>query len=125
MWKGRFSGETARVVQEFTQSLDFDWDLASYDIDGSIAHAKMLESAGLLSPGEAAQIEAGLNSIREEIAAGRLAPSVELEDVHMNIESRLTELLGSTGAKLHTGRSRNDQVSVALRLFLRDRLEKI
>ncbi|MGI6783834.1 MAG: argininosuccinate lyase [Aminivibrio sp.] len=125
MWKGRFSGETARVVQEFTQSLDFDWDLASYDIDGSIAHAKMLESAGLLSPGEAAQIEAGLNSIREEIAAGRLAPSVELEDVHMNIESRLTELLGSTGAKLHTGRSRNDQVSAALRLFLRDRLEKI
>ncbi len=122
MWKGRFAGETARVVQEFTQSLDMDWDLASYDIDGSIAHAKMLESVGLLSAGEADQIKDGLNSIREEIASGALVPAVELEDVHMNIESRLTELLGPLGAKLHTGRSRNDQVAVTLRLFLRDRL---
>lgn len=125
MWKGRFTENTARIVQEFTQSLDLDWDLAPYDIAGSRAHARMLESAGLLSPGEADQIEAGLNRVLDEIASGSLLPSLELEDVHMNIENRLTELLGPLGAKLHTGRSRNDQVAVALHLFIRDRLEGV
>lgn len=122
MWKGRFTENTAQAVQKFTQSLDLDWILASYDIDGSIAHAKMLCSVGLLTAEEAETIENGLNRIREEIASGILVPTQELEDVHMNIESRLIELLGPIGAKLHTGRSRNDQVAVTIRLFLRGRL---
>ncbi len=125
MWKGRFSENTAQAVQKFTQSLDLDWALASYDIDGSIAHARMLGSVGLIPADEARQIEDGLSRIREEIASGALVPAQELEDVHMNIESRLIELLGPTGARLHTGRSRNDQVAVTMRLFLRDRLHRI
>ena len=122
MWKGRFTEETSKAVQQFTQSLDLDWALAPYDIAGSMAHARMLNSAGLLSDDEANRIAAGLEKIGREIAAGELLPQEELEDVHMNIESRLIELLGSTGAKLHTGRSRNDQVAVTMRLFLRDKL---
>ncbi|MBL3538878.1 argininosuccinate lyase [Aminivibrio sp.] len=125
MWKGRFSENTAQAVQKFTQSLDLDWGLASYDIDGSIAHARMLGSVGLIPADEARRIEDGLNRIREEIASGVLVPTQELEDVHMNIESRLIELLGPTGARLHTGRSRNDQVAVTMRLFLRDRLRHL
>ncbi|NLA90032.1 MAG: argininosuccinate lyase [Synergistaceae bacterium] len=125
MWKGRFAEGTARVVQEFTQSLDLDWDLAPYDIEGSIVHARMLAAVGLIEADEADRIMEGLNRIKDEIASGDLQPSVELEDVHMNIESRLTELLGPLGAKLHTGRSRNDQVAVTLRLFLREGLLQI
>jgi len=125
MWKGRFTENTAQAVQKFTQSLDLDWALASYDIEGSVAHARMLGSEGLIPPEEARRIEDGLNRIREEIASGTLVPTQELEDVHMNIESRLIELLGPTGARLHTGRSRNDQVAVTMRLFLRDRLRHI
>ena len=125
MWKGRFTETTAKVVQAFTQSLDLDWSLAGYDIEGSIAHARMLGSVGLLSAEELRRIEEGLSMIRDEISSGTFLPSEELEDVHMNIESRLIELLGPTGAKLHTGRSRNDQVSVTMRLFLRDRLLRI
>lgn len=125
MWKGRFSENPAQAVQKFTQSLDLDWGLASYDIDGSIAHARMLGSVGLIPADEARRIEDGLNRIREEIASGVLVPTQELEDVHMNIESRLIELLGPTGARLHTGRSRNDQVAVTMRLFLRDRLRHL
>ena len=122
MWKGRFSEETADVVRHFTQSLDLDWGLAWYDIEGSLAHARMLASVGLLSPEEAAEMEKGLCRIREEIEKGSFIPSEALEDVHMNIENRLIEILGPLGAKLHTGRSRNDQIAVTMRLFLRDRL---
>jgi|LSQX01.2.fsa_nt_gb argininosuccinate lyase len=125
MWKGRFTENTAQAVQRFTQSLDLDWILAPYDIEGSIAHARMLCSVGLLTAAEAQQITDGLRMIKEEIVSGTLVPTVELEDVHMNIESRLIEMLGPTGAKLHTGRSRNDQVAVTMRLFLRDRLRGI
>lgn len=122
MWKGRFTEDTSKAVQQFTQSLDLDWALAPWDIAGSIAHAKMLCSVGLLTADEAKEIMDGLNRIGHEIERGELLPSEELEDVHMNIESRLIELLGPTGAKLHTGRSRNDQVAVTMRLFLREKL---
>jgi argininosuccinate lyase len=122
MWKGRFEEDTAQVVLKFTQSLDLDWRLYKHDIRGSIAHARMLGTAGLLTDEEVRQIEEGLGTVRREIESGELEPSVQLEDVHMNIENRLIELLGPVGAKLHTGRSRNDQIAVTMRLYLRDRL---
>lgn len=125
MWKGRFRENTAKVVQDFTQSLDIDWFLAPYDIQGSAAHARMLVSVGLLTPEEGEAIEEALGRIEKEISSGEFLPSEELEDVHMNIEHRLIELLGRVGAKLHTGRSRNDQVAVTVRLFLRDRLKHL
>ena len=125
MWKGRFTESTAAVVSDFTQSLDLDWELAPWDIAGSVVHAKMLERIGILTSAEAGKIEEGLARIRAEIAESTLVPTRELEDVHMNIESRLIELLGPVGAKLHTGRSRNDQVATTMRLFLRDRLLNI
>ena len=125
MWKGRFRENTAQAVQDFTQSLDIDWFLAPYDIQGSVAHARMLVSAGLLAPEEGKAIEEALVRIEKEISSGEFIPSEELEDVHMNIEHRLIELLGGVGAKLHTGRSRNDQVAVTMRLYLRDRLRHI
>ncbi|MDR2136877.1 MAG: argininosuccinate lyase [Synergistaceae bacterium] len=121
MWKGRFEEDTAQVVLKFTQSLDLDWRLYDHDIRGSVAHARMLGAVGLLSGEEAEQIENGLNAIRREIRSGELEPSEQLEDVHMNVESRLIEILGPAGAKLHTGRSRNDQVATTMRLYLRDR----
>ncbi|MDR1622037.1 MAG: argininosuccinate lyase [Synergistaceae bacterium] len=120
MWKGRFEEDTAQVVLKFTQSLDLDWRLYDHDIRGSIAHARMLGAVGILSGEEAARIEDGLNEIRREIRAGELKPSEQLEDVHMNVESRLIEILGPAGAKLHTGRSRNDQIATTIRLYLRD-----
>ena len=120
MWKGRFEEETAQAVLKFTQSLDLDWRLYDHDIRGSIAHARMLGAVGILSGEEAVQIENGLNAIRHEIRRGELKPSEELEDVHMNVESRLIEILGPVGAKLHTGRSRNDQIATTMRLYLRD-----
>ncbi|MDI9369638.1 MAG: argininosuccinate lyase [Synergistaceae bacterium] len=122
MWKGRFSGDTALVVRDFTQSLDLDWGLARWDIEGSKAHARMLGKIGVLDSDEVELIIEGLSRIRDEIADGTFVPDPDLEDVHMNVESRLIELLGPLGAKLHTGRSRNDQVAVTMRLFLRDRL---
>ena len=121
MWKGRFEEDTDRVVQQFGQSLDLDWRMAEQDIRGSIAHARMLGAAGLLRPDEALRIERGLKQVRDEIGSGRFVPSESLEDVHMNVESRLTEV-EPAGARLHTGRSRNDQTATTVRLYLRDRL---
>lgn len=125
MWKGRFGEETADVVLQFTQSLDIDWCLAIYDIAGSIAHAKMLQKIGILSLEEKELIIGGLLDIKKDIETGTFEPAVELEDVHMNIEKRLIDTLGPVGAKLHTGRSRNDQISTTMRLFLRDRLVSV
>src|SRR6202047_1998257 len=119
MWKGRFQQETAPAVQRFTESISFDWRLYKFDIQGSIAHASALEKAGLLAREELQQIESGLKSIEQEIDEGRFPFRIELEDVHMNIESALTSRIGSAGAKLHTARSRNDQVALDLRLYLR------
>ena len=125
LWGGRFSESTDAFVQRFTASVAFDRRLALHDIRGSLAHAAMLERAGLLSGEEYAAIVDGLERIRQEIEADRFPWSVELEDVHMNIEARLTERIGVAGKKLHTGRSRNDQVATDIRLYLRDAIDDI
>jgi argininosuccinate lyase len=119
MWKGRFQQETAAAVQRFSESISFDWRLYKFDIQGSIAHAAALQKAGLLTPEERQQIETGLKAIEQEIDEDRFQFRTDLEDVHMNIEAALTARIGAAGAKLHTARSRNDQVALDLRLYLR------
>jgi argininosuccinate lyase len=119
MWKGRFEQETAPALQRFSESVSFDWRLYRFDILGSIAHAKALEKAGILTADELTQIENGLCQIEVEISEGTFPFRVELEDVHMNIEAALTARIGPAGAKLHTARSRNDQVALDMRLYLR------
>lgn len=121
MWKGRFKEETSQIVRESSQSLDLDWRMARCDVEGSIAHVRMLAHVGLSSEDEARRIEAGLRRVLREIESGELVPSEELEDVHMNVEARLTEI-EPCGARLHTARSRNDQVATTTRLYLRERL---
>jgi argininosuccinate lyase len=125
MWGGRFSEATDAFVQRFTASVDFDKRLYAQDIQGSLAHASMLAAVGVLSLDELAQIKDGLASIKTEIEAGQFQWSIELEDVHMNIEAALTKKIGSVGKKLHTGRSRNDQVATDIRLFIRDEIDQI
>jgi argininosuccinate lyase len=123
LWGGRFGEATDAFVQAFTASVGFDQRLYRQDIQGSIAHAEMLGRVGVLSASECEQIVTGLRSILEEIEAGTFHWRVALEDVHMNIESRLTALIGDTGKKLHTGRSRNDQVATDIRLYVRDQID--
>lgn len=125
LWGGRFEETTDRFVQRFTASVGFDRRLAPQDIRASLAHARMLAAVGVLSAEELARIEAGLATIEAEVAAGEFPWSVELEDVHMNIEARLTALSGEAGKKLHTGRSRNDQVATDIRLYLREAIDGI
>ena len=125
LWGGRFSEPTDRFVQRFTASEAFDRELASYDIAGSRAHASMLEAVGVLTAAENTAIQEGLARVLAEIEAGAFEWSVEREDVHMNIEARLTELIGDVGKKLHTGRSRNDQVATDMRLYLRTEIDII
>lgn len=125
LWGGRFEEATDRFVQRFTASVGFDRRLAPQDIRASLAHARMLAAVGVLSAEELARIEAGLATIEAEVAAGEFPWSVALEDVHMNIEARLTALSGEAGKKLHTGRSRNDQVATDIRLYLRDAIDGI
>ncbi|MEE4145630.1 MAG: argininosuccinate lyase [Halieaceae bacterium] len=125
LWGGRFNEPTDSFVQRFTASVNFDRRMADEDITGSLAHARMLAAAAVLSPQELEDIERGLGQIRDEISAGGFNWSVELEDVHMNIEARLTQLIGITGKKLHTGRSRNDQVATDIRLYLRSAIDAI
>ncbi len=122
MWGGRFNEPTDEFVQSFTASVRFDRRLAHADIEGSRAHAMMLKHIGVLSSDELTAIKYGLQQIREEIDAGKFDWSVALEDVHMNIEARLTQIAGDAGQKLHTGRSRNDQVATTIRLYLRDEI---
>jgi len=122
MWKGRFSEDMNKIVLDFTQSLDLDWRMAFADIRGSVAHARMLASVGLLSSDEAKTIEENLGAIALEIRSGEFQPKKTLEDVHMNVEARLIERCGATGAKLHMGRSRNDQANTTVRLYLRKEL---
>jgi argininosuccinate lyase len=122
MWGGRFNEPTDEFVQAFTASVSFDRRLANADIEGSRAHAMMLQHIGVLSAEELDAISSGLQQIRDEIAEERFAWSVALEDVHMNIEARLTELIGAAGKKLHTGRSRNDQIATDIRLYLREQI---
>ena len=124
-WGGRFTESTDAFVEDFTASIGFDQRLYRHDIAGSIAHAQMLAHVGIISEAEAAEIIGGLEQIREDIEQGNFDWSVELEDVHMNIEARLIERIGETGKKLHTGRSRNDQVATDLRLYLRDEIDSL
>jgi argininosuccinate lyase len=123
MWGGRFNEPTDAFVEAFTASVDFDQRLALVDIEGSLAHAKMLHKIGILSADELDAIETGMAQISQEIIDGEFDWSPGLEDVHMNIESRLTQLIGDAGKKLHTGRSRNDQIATDIRLYLRAEIE--
>jgi argininosuccinate lyase len=124
-WGGRFSEPTDAFVERFTASVEFDKRMYHHDINGSLAHAKMLTHVGVLTEEEHQQIVDGLETIRSEVELGQFQWSVALEDVHMNIEARLTEKIGVTGKKLHTGRSRNDQVATDIRLYLRDEIDSI
>ncbi len=125
LWGGRFTEATDAFVQRFTASVTFDQRMAAEDIAGSLAHARMLHSVGVLNEKELQEIEDGLARVQQEISEGSFQWSIELEDVHMNIEARLTQLIGSTGKKLHTGRSRNDQVATDIRLHLRAAIDSI
>lgn len=122
LWSGRFSGRTDRFVEQFTASVSFDKRLYPYDIAGSIAHTRMLAKVKVLTQSEKDQIIAGLEEIKSDIEHDNFAWLDELEDVHMNIEARLTERIGEVGKKLHTGRSRNDQIATDMRLFTLDAL---
>ena len=124
-WGGRFSEATDAFVERFTASVVFDQRLYRQDIRGSLAHAQMLHRVGILAAGELAAIEKGLGEIQSQIERGEFNWSISLEDVHMNIEARLTDAIGIAGKKLHTGRSRNDQVATDVRLYLRDEIDNI
>lgn len=125
LWGGRFTQPTDKFVQEFTASIDFDKRMYRYDIQGSIAHCRMLAKQGIIAAEEAETIVAGLEGILADIEGGNFEFSVALEDIHMNIEARLIERIGPVGGKLHTARSRNDQVALDVRLYLRDELKAI
>jgi len=124
-WGGRFKDKTAKILEEFSESVSFDRRLWKEDIEGSIAHAKMLHKQGIIDDKELNQLIEGLQEISKEIEEGRFVFRTELEDVHMNIERALIEKIGNTGAKLHTARSRNDQVATDLRLYLRKEVSEI
>ncbi|MFC3152554.1 argininosuccinate lyase [Litoribrevibacter euphylliae] len=124
-WGGRFSEGVDAFVEKFTASIEFDQRMYRQDIAGSIAHATMLEKVGILTSDELNQIVQGLNEVQQNIESGNLEWSIPLEDVHMNIEARLTDKIGITGKKLHTGRSRNDQVATDIRLYVRDEIDFI
>ena len=124
-WGGRFKGETDPLMERYSASIDFDWVLFEYDIEGSIAHAGMLEKIGMLTAEEERSIVTALGEIRDEIREGKLAFSASMEDIHMHVEARLIEKTGDAGKKLHTGRSRNDQVSLDMRLLLKDEMARV
>ena len=124
-WSGRFSEPVDERVKRFTASVGFDHRLAAVDIAGSRAHARMLAAAGILAAVDLEAIERGLATIEGEIARGEFAWSLDLEDVHLNIEKRLTALVGDAGKRLHTARSRNDQVATDLRLWLRGAIDAL
>ena len=125
VWSGRFSEPVDELVQRYTASVTFDKRLAEFDIQGSLAHAEMLCAQKILSEQDYADIQRGLAQIREEVRSGRFDWQIGLEDVHMNIERRLTDLIGDAGKRLHTGRSRNDQVATDIRLYLRAAIDDI
>jgi argininosuccinate lyase len=124
-WSGVFDEATDRRVEEFTESVSFDRRLSAQDIEGSIAHTQMLAKAGLITPDECRQIEQALQEIRQEIEQGRFPFRVELEDIHMHVEQALIARIGDVGRKLHTARSRNDQVATDLRLWVRGAIDEI
>lgn len=124
-WSGRFNEPVSALVARYTASVGFDQRLAEYDIQGSLAHAQMLTEQGIISNEDLLDIQQGLNQIRDEIRNQQFIWLLELEDVHLNIEKRLTTLVGDAGKRLHTGRSRNDQVATDIRLFLRTAIDEI
>lgn len=123
LWGGRFEKDTDSLVEDFHSSISFDRRLYKHDINGSIAHARMLGKIGILTEAETQKIITGLESLLADIQAGRAEFEIGAEDIHMNIEKLLTERIGDAGKKLHTGRSRNDQVALDLRLFLREEID--
>lgn len=124
-WSGRFNEPVSQVVQRYTASVNFDKRMAEYDIQGSLAHAQMLCSVGVISPADLEAIKQGLSQILDEIRNNDFDWQIELEDVHLNIEKRLTALIGDAGKRLHTARSRNDQVATDIRLYLRASIDEI
>ena len=124
-WGGRFSSETSDLVKQFTASVDFDQRLAEKDIECSLAHTSMLQKIGVLTSDERELIQKSLQEIATSINQGSFEWSEDLEDVHMNIEAALTAKIGDVGKKLHTGRSRNDQISTDVRLWLMDQIDEI
>jgi len=124
-WSGRFTEATHKLVEQYTASISYDWRLYPYDIAGSMVHAAMLGRQGIITKKEADRIVRGLEEILKEISNGSFPFRVELEDIHMNIESRLTDKIGPVGGKLHTARSRNDQIALDIRMYLRDVIAEI
>ncbi|MFM8295793.1 MAG: argininosuccinate lyase [Microcystaceae cyanobacterium] len=124
-WSDRFEGSLHPAIVLFNASIGFDIELIEYDLTGSIAHAQMLAHTGIITPAEAEQLVQGLEQIRQEYREGKFTPGVEQEDVHFAVERRLTELVGDVGKKLHTARSRNDQVGTDIRLYLREQIDQI
>jgi len=125
LWGGRFQKETDRLVEDFHSSISFDQRLYQYDIKGSIAHARMLGKVGIISPREALTIVQGLEEVLSDIEAGRVEFSVGAEDIHMNVEQLLTAKVGEVGKKLHTARSRNDQVALDIRMYIKDEIDQV
>src|SRR5512137_1320066 len=125
LWGGRFAQPTNKFVEEFTASIQFDKRLYHQDIRGSIAHARMLGKQGIIPLDDVEKIVHGLQGILGQIEAGEFDFSIGLEDIHMNIEARLSAAIGGAGKRLHTGRSRNDQVALDIRLYLRDEIVEI
>ena len=124
-WSGRFAEPIDNLTQRFNASVDFDKRLAEFDIQGSLAHARMLARCGIIPAADLSAIERGMAQILEDVRLGRFAWSIEREDVHFNIEYRLTELVGDAGKRLHTARSRNDQVATDIRLWLRNEIDEL
>ncbi|NNM80813.1 MAG: argininosuccinate lyase [Gallionella sp.] len=124
-WSGRFAEPVAELVKRYTASIGFDHKLAMFDIQGSLAHAQMLSACGIIAEQDLIDIQRGLAQIKTEILAGEFSWSLDFEDVHLNIEKRLTALVGDAGKRLHTGRSRNDQVATDVRLYLRDSIDEL
>jgi argininosuccinate lyase len=124
-WSSRFEGSLHPQIARFNASISFDIRLLPYEVAGSLAHVQMLGACGILSREEAEQIRQGLEQIQKEAAEGSFQPDPEAEDVHYAVERRLVALVGEVGKKLHTGRSRNDQVATDLRLYLRDQIDAI
>ena len=124
LWGGRFTSDTDKVAESFHSSISFDQRLYREDIEGSLAHAKMLADCGIISRDEESAIRKGLLSIRDDIDAGKVEFDVSAEDIHMNVEALLTERIGEAGKKLHTARSRNDQVALDLRLWVRGQIKE-
>ena len=125
LWDGRFSQSPAEQVLKLSESISYDRRLYPYDIEGSLAHAKMLARQGIIPKEDAKKIASGLRQVKKELDSGKFVFKTELEDIHMNIEARLTELIGDAGARLHTGRSRNDQIATDERLYLRHQDDEV